>query len=169
MKYLKIFSFLVYLIMIFLSFFLYDHINNLLPVFRGITIEKNLFWATRIQFINLLTFFAILILGNSILRYEYNKKSKVVVCSLIITVVSKGIIEFVALFYTELITISIFILIPVLFIGLSIALYYSSFIFKGNKWKNIKFSLIESFLLSIIGIFYIAMNIPSLIFIMQNK
>ena len=168
MKYLKIFSFLAYFIIILLSFILYDHINNILPIFRGITIEKNLFWATRIQFTNLLTFCAILILGNYLLRYEDFNKSKVVVFSLIITVVCKGVIEFVALFSTELLAKSVFILIPILLIGLLIASHYSNYIFKSKRWKNIRFTTIEKILLSVIGIFYIVINMHSLMYIIQN-
>lgn len=169
MKFLKIVSFMVYLSIILFSFLLYSKISSVLPVIRGLSIEKNLFWATRIQFINLLSFFAILILGNSILRYEDFKKSKVVVVSLILTIVLKGIIEFTALFYDVLLINSVFILIPVIVIGLLIVLYHSQYIFNGKRWKNIKFTISEIILLSIIGIVYILINIPSLIYIISNK
>jgi len=169
LKFLKIVSSIVFFGIILLSFLLYARINDTLPVYRGIIIEKNIFWATRIQFINLLTYFAILILGNSVLRYEEFKKSKVVAVSLILTVMCKSIIEFVSLFYNAWLNNSVAILVPTLIIGLSIALYHSKYILKSKRWKNIKFNFIEKIVLSIIGIAYIAINIPSLMYVMLNK
>lgn len=169
MKYLKIISLIVYFAIILLSFVLYSEISKVVPVIRGLTIEKTLFWGTRIQFINLISFLAILILGNSILRYEEFKKSKVVVFTLFLTILSKGIIEFLALFYNVLLINSAFILIPIVILGLAIALYNSKYIFADNRWKNIKFNLIEKIFLSIIGLAYIVLNLPILTLLIINK
>jgi hypothetical protein len=169
MNLIKIFSFIIYFFIISLSFVLYNNINDTLPVYRGITTKKNLFWATRIQFINLLTFFAIIIIGNSFLRYKDFLKSKRVYIYLLLTITLKGSIEFVSLFVPVIYTYSFFLLIPIIGIGLSFSIYHSKSLFINKSWENLDFTTVDKILLLLIGIIYICLNIPALEFILKFK
>jgi hypothetical protein len=148
MKLLKIGSSVVFMSIFMLSFLLYSEMSNTIPVLQGISIEKTLFWAMRIQLINLLSFMAIYILGNSIIRYKEFEKSQLVFTTLITTIIVKSIFEFIALFNSELIDKSAIILIPLVLSGIAIAIFNSKFIIQKDRWKNIKFKFVEKIILS---------------------
>ncbi len=163
LKQVYIISTIVFAAIILLNVILYDYMLEQMPLLRGAMVEKTFYWSIRIQIINIITFIIATVFCQIILRYKEFIEFLSAAQALLITILAKTVIEFSALFNKTYLEYSMILLLPVIIIGLSIAILNSKAIYINSAWKIIELSFREKFSLIALFMAYLLVNIPTAI------
>ncbi len=160
LKRIYILSAIVFTAITLLNIILYDYMLEQMPLLRGAMVEKTFYWSIRIQIINITTFIIAAIFCQAILRYKEFIRFLGAARTLLITILAKTVIEFSALFNKTYLEYSVILLLPVIIIGLSIAILNSKDVYTNSAWRIIELSFREKFSLITLFTAYLCMNIP---------
>lgn len=160
MRRLMVFSISAFVMMFVFAFWFYSEIPAWIPLIPGVSVEKNHFWTMRVQLINALSFAAICLVGNSMVRYREFTGSRAALTALVATIIVKSLFELVGLFQPDWYNRSSYLLILLIVAGLGTAAFHSAFVFQERRWRNLRFTSPEKVALAVMGAAYLGVNVP---------
>ncbi len=158
-KGIKIVSLLVIVFLIGINILFYKFIKSPLPGFRGVTFDKDIFIASRIQIINIVSIIALLLLlkifENTEKYLEIQKSLK----SFIMLAWVKSLLELAGHFSKNVITNSIWMIIPILVVVI-FEYVRTKETLKEINWKLLEIATRYKIAFAVLLTIYLFMNVP---------